>query len=112
MRKLLVPVLALACAGCASGPKAEDLQNMEGRINATIQSEVAKLKGDIVSVERKYATVLQLEQVTTTSLKEIEKWSKSLNRANEQMIAILEAQQKALKDQLASVEAILADLKK
>lgn len=112
MRKALVLAVWLVGVGCAGGPKQEDLQNMEGRINASLQSEVAKLKGEIVNMDKKYATVMQLEQRTSQSLQNIDKWSNSLKRANDQMVQILEAQQKALKDQLATVEAILSDLKK
>ena len=111
MKSLIAAVILLVGVGCA-GVKPEELQALEGRTRADLAKESANLSKQITEMDKKYATVMQLENRTTKSLEQIEKWSAQLGRANDQMIQILEAQEKALKDQLATVEAILADLKK
>jgi hypothetical protein len=113
MRFFVGAAWALALAACASGAsdrkQADELRTLEVRLEARIATAVTLSERKI---NDKIATLVALEQKTAKALEDIEKHAKLLRSANDRIILLLEAQQKAIKEQLVTIEAMLEDLKR
>jgi len=113
MKILVGAALALALGACASGAgdrkSGDELRTLEARLEARIQTAVTLSER---KVNDKIATIVALEQKTAKALEDMERHTKLLKGTNDRIILLLEAQQKALKEQLVTIEAILEELKR
>jgi len=113
MKSLFGAGLILALGGCSAGApdrkSADELRTLEARLEAKIETKVTLSERKI---NDKIASIVALEQKTSKALEDMERHTKILKGANDRLIVLLEAQQKALKEQLVTIESILEDLKR
>ena len=104
-------LLVLPAAACSTGPDrtADEMRTLEARLEAKIATKITESERKL---NDKIATIVTLEQKTSRVLEDLEKNTKLLKTANNQLIVLLEAQQKALKEQLVTIESLLQDLKR
>ena len=105
-----VVLFAAACStGVPDRKPADEIRTLEARLDAKITTAVTQSEQ---KVNDKIASIVALEQKTSKALEDLERNTKLLKTANNQLIVLLEAQQKALKDQLVTIESLLQDLKR
>ena len=113
MKILVGAGLAIALGACASGSgdrkTSDEIRTLEARLEMRIAKAVTLSEQ---KVNDKIATIVALEQKAAKALEEMEKHTKLLKGTNDRIVMVLEAQQKALKEQLVTIEAILDDLKR
>lgn len=122
MRKVSWAVLAACLAGCAGVTK-EELDVMRREIKAASESSVATLRGELTGIDQKYVKVQQLDMEIRKKMEDIDKLQKQLTEtgqanqskieaASTTVVRMLEFEEKLLAERLATVRAMLAELKK
>lgn len=104
-----VVLLAAACSTGSDRKPVDEIRTLEARLDAKITTAVTQSEQKI---NDKIASIVALEQKTSKALEDLERNTKLLKTANNQLIVLLEAQQKALKEQLVTIESLLQDLKR
>ncbi|MBI4563153.1 MAG: hypothetical protein HY716_00465 [Planctomycetes bacterium] len=112
MKRSALVLFVLWGTGCVASPEDEGLKTLEARINAHVEKRLAETDRKLLPVDQKLASLTQLEQDTRKALGDLEKNARLLETANSHLIQMIEAHQMALKNELATLDAILQELKR
>jgi prefoldin subunit 5 len=97
-------VLALAVVpGCGGGPKPEDEERRKQELSALR----LEMNQKITDLEKRFADVLQMSQNAKNALDD----AKKMTRVTSDMLAVLTAQEQALKEYLRALQDAIKELK-
>lgn len=108
---LAAGLLAIAVAGCRTADR-DEMKTLEARLNANLEKKVAEVERKILDVDKKLTGLLQIQQKIDRAAAEMERHSGHLQSANQRLILMLETQQRVLKEQLATINALIEELKR
>lgn len=114
MRAFALGMAAVLVSGCASGDGAskQELDLAKRELAATVETRVAQLSERITTSEEKYAQFQQLANDVKAKLAQLEKLEKQMAQSNQNVLRLLEFEEKLLAERLATIRAMLEDLKK
>jgi succinate dehydrogenase/fumarate reductase flavoprotein subunit len=123
MRKLAAWAAAVGLMGCGGGVTKQELDAVRAELLANDARSAASLKTELTGIDQKYVTVQQLQNRVEKQLEELAKLQKDLQElskkldekvstANANVVRVFEFEEKLLADRLATVRALLEELRK
>jgi hypothetical protein len=122
MRKLAAAAAAAMIAGCG-GISKQELDTVKAELIANDEKMAAQLKADLTGVKGDFVTVQKIEQQVNKKLDELNKLQADLaelakrlevkiDSANANVLKVFEFEERLLSERLATVRAIIEELKK
>jgi coenzyme F420-reducing hydrogenase delta subunit len=116
MRAFALGVAAVLVAGCATGgdttASKQELDIAKRELAASVDTRAAQLSERITASEEKYAQFQQLANDVKAKLAQLEKLEKQMAQANLNVVRLLEFEEKLMAERLATLRAMLEELKK
>jgi prophage DNA circulation protein len=109
--------------GCASGPKEQDLADLEGRLQADLEKQVFALRNELTGLKEQAITVRDLKLQVQQALEALDRKTAELEKiaegarnesieAQKKLLTVLEAEQRVAQERMNTLKILIEELKK